>query len=80
MQLRKTIMFIPKGESEVVKIKIFTTENLDLEKQGLWNIDSNEVLLSQTMYDQFSIIKDQQLQRKFFDQLTKVSKTQISNV
>ena len=72
MILRQTIMFIPQGETEVVKIEIFTHENPAFSN-GYWSIDENKVLLTPSLYSHFKSLKTQALQRKFFDQLRKVS-------
>ena len=71
MQLRNTIIFIPKGEVEIVKVEIYVAE--EVEGPGYWNIDENKVLLSPGMYSIFRSYSKQQEQRKFFDTLRKVS-------
>jgi hypothetical protein len=76
MTLRQTIMFIPKGETEVVKIEIYVYEDSS-GGNGFWNIDTNKSALTPSLYSQFRSLDTQALQRKFFDQLRKVSSTSL---
>jgi hypothetical protein len=76
MTLRQTIMFIPKGETEVVKIEIYVY-NDNSGDNGFWNIDTNKIALTPSLYSQFRSLDTQVLQRKFFDQLRKVSSTSL---
>lgn len=64
-------MFIPKGETDVLKIYIYTSENIG--ETGMWNIDENKVLLSNALYSEFRNLRLQTEQKKFFQQLRKVS-------
>jgi hypothetical protein len=77
MTLRQTIMFIPKGETEVVKIEIYVYSGGSGEN-GFWNVDTNKVALTPSLYSQFRSLNTQALQKKFFDQLRKVSATSLS--
>jgi hypothetical protein len=77
MTLRQTIMFIPKGETEVVKIEIYVYSGGSGEN-GFWNVDTNKVALTPSLYSQFRSLNTQALQKKFFDQLRKVSANSVS--
>ncbi len=77
MTLRQTIMFIPKGETEVVKIEIYVYDDSSSDN-GFWNVDTNKVALTPSFYSQFRSLDTQVLQRKFFDQLRKVSSTSLT--
>ena len=77
MTLRQTIMFIPKGETEIVRIEIYVYDD-SLGDNGFWNVDTNRVALTPSLYSQFRGLDTQVLQRKFFDQLRKVSSTSLS--
>ena len=68
-------MFIPAGETGVIKIEIFTSD--DIDDAGLWNVDSNQVLLSTKLYAEFKSCKTQEDQKKFFSQLRQVSQQLI---
>ena len=70
-------MFIPKGETEVVRIEIYVYDHSSGEN-GFWNIDTNKVALTPSLYSQFRSLDTQESQRKFFDQLRKVSSTLLS--
>ncbi len=72
MTLRHTILFIPKGEKDVVSIQIFVL-NEEGDTTGYWNIDENKVLLSPSHYADFRKCQTQAAQKKFFNQLIKVS-------
>jgi hypothetical protein len=76
MTLRQTILFIPKGETEVVKIEIYVYNDSSGDN-GFWNIDTNKIALTPSLYSQFRSLDTQVLQRKFFDQLRKVSSTSL---
>ncbi len=76
MLLRNTIMFIPKGETEVITIRIFTSDTMD--GQGLWNVESNDVLISNELYSEFRSCKSQKEQGSFFSNLLKVSSSQLT--
>ncbi len=75
MLLRNTIMFIPKGEKEVITIRIFTSDTID--GPGLWNVESNDVLISNELYREFKSCKSQKEQGSFFSNLLKVSSSQL---
>ena len=77
MTLLQTIMFIPKGETEVVKIEIYVYDDSSCEN-GFWNIDTNKVALTPSLYSQFRSLSTQASQRKFFDQLRRVSSTSLT--
>ncbi len=77
MTLRQTIMFIPKGETEVVRIEIYVYDDSSGDN-GFWNIDTNRVALTPSLYSQFRSLDTQALQGKFFDQLRKVSSTSLT--
>ena len=67
--LVSTFMFIPQGESEVLKIRFFLSDH-----KGLWNIDTNDVYIDQQLWNQWKDCKNNQsLQRAFFDGLSKIS-------
>ena len=72
-----TIMFIPPGETEVVKIEVRVNYHLESATAGLWNLDNNQVMLSPAMFNQFRACKTQKEQGAFFSQLHKISSTQI---
>lgn len=76
MVLRNTLMFIPPGETDVIKIKIYS--GADNDDAGLWNVDTNEVLLSLCRYNEFRNCKTQKEQANFFATLTRVSSALIS--
>ncbi len=78
MLLRNTLMFIPKGEVEVIKVMIYTSEIIT--ENGIWNIDNNKIILPDKLYNEYRSCKTQKEQRKFFDQLKQVSKNEIGNV
>jgi hypothetical protein len=77
MTLRQTIMFIPKGETEVVKIEIYVYSGGSGEN-GFWNVDTNKVALTPSLYTQFKSLDTQASQRKFFDQLRNVSSNSLT--
>jgi hypothetical protein len=70
-------MFIPKGGAEVVKIEIYVYDDSSGDN-GFWNVDTNRVALTPSLYAQFRSLDTQASQRKFFDQLRKVSSTSLS--
>jgi hypothetical protein len=71
MLLRRTIIFIPQGQTETFKVKIYTGG--DSDDTALWNVDTNEVLLSNRLYSEFRSCKTQAEQKRFFDRLQKTS-------
>lgn len=76
--MRRTIIFIPKGQTEPITVTIHLKPELnDGEHAGVWNIDSNEVFLSTQLWNQFPV-NDQKQQGKVFAMLHKVSRTLIS--
>ncbi|WP_018614795.1 hypothetical protein [Segetibacter koreensis] len=77
MTLRQTIMFFPKGETEVVKIEIYVYDDSSGDN-GFWNVDTNKVALTPSLYSQFRSLDTQVAQRKFFEQLRKVSSTSLT--
>jgi len=71
--MRRTIIFIPKGQTETVTVTIHHKPELnDGGHAGLWNIDTNEVWLSTTLWNQFPV-NDQKQQGKVFAGLHKIS-------
>jgi hypothetical protein len=71
MVLRNTILFIPAGETEVAQIEIYCGEVNNGTR--LWDIDTNRVLLSPDVYNEFKSCKTQRQQAGFFASLAKVS-------
>ena len=71
MVLRNTLMFIPAGETEVIKIEIYCSAVNNGNR--FWDIDKNRVLLSPDAYDEFRRCNTQKQQAAFFSSLTKVS-------
>jgi hypothetical protein len=75
--MRRTIIFIPKGETETVTVTIEHKPELNgAEYAGIWNIDTNEVWLSTQLWNQFPV-NDQKQQGKVFAGLHKVSRVLI---
>jgi len=75
--MRRTIIFIPKGQAEPVTVVVNHKPELnDTEHAGVWNIDTNEVFLSTPLWNQFPV-NDQKQQGKVFAGLHKVSSTLI---
>lgn len=71
--MRRTIIFIPKGETEPITVVIHHVPEMnDGPYPGVWNIDTNEVFLSTYLWNQFPA-NDQKLQGKIFAGLHKVS-------
>jgi hypothetical protein len=70
-------MFIPKGATEVVKIEFYVYDDSSGD-YDFWNIDTNKVALTPSLYSQFGSLETQASQRKFFDRLRKVSSTSLS--
>jgi|GEM_PF-6640239 hypothetical protein len=79
MQHRMTIMLMDKDDqpSDVIQIMIFTVPNAcvaDLaDGYGLWNTDTNKVLLLEERYIEFLSCRTQKQQGEFFARLTKTS-------
>ena len=72
--MRRTIIFIPKGQTEPVTVVIHHKPELNGGKHaGFWNIDTNEVWMSTALWNQWPV-NDQKLQGKVFAQLHKVSR------
>ncbi len=76
MYLVKTIYFIPAGETEVINIEIYVTD--ETNEFGYWNIDNNTVLLTSALYNEFNNLKTQVGKRKFFAKLKMVSATLLT--
>ena len=71
--MRRTIIFIPKGQTEPVTVTIMHKPELNgAQHAGIWNIDTNEVWLSTPLWNQFPA-NDQKLQGKVFAELHRVS-------
>ncbi|THU37007.1 hypothetical protein FAM09_18805 [Niastella caeni] len=71
--MRRTIIFIPKGENEPITVVVHHKPELnDTEHAGIWNIDTNEAFLSTSLWNQFPE-NDQKQQRKVFAVLHRVS-------
>lgn len=67
--LLSTFMFIPRGETEVLKIYFYLSE-----LTGVWNVDNNHVFVDQQTYRRWrDAMNDPAKQKRFFDQLTKIS-------
>jgi hypothetical protein len=76
--MRRTIIFIPKGETEPISVVVHHKPELnDTEHAGIWNIDTNDVWLSTGLWNQFPA-NDQKQQAKVFAQLHKVSNNLIA--
>jgi len=71
MVLRNTLMFIPAGATDVMKIEIYCGGATDDTR--FWDIDKNRVLLSTEAYNEFRRCKTQKEQAGFFASLKKVS-------
>lgn len=75
--MKRTIIFIPKGEAEPVTVTIHHKPELNGEQHaGIWNIDTNEVFLSTQLWNQFPV-NDQKQQGKIFAMLHKISRHAI---
>jgi hypothetical protein len=75
--MKRTIIFIPRGETETVTVTVHHKPELnDGEHAGIWNIDTNEVFLSTPLWNQFPV-NDQKQQGKVFAGLHKVSRIAI---
>lgn len=73
-----TITLLPKGERPI-DIKISCCSHLKEADFGLWNIDTNEVVLSKTMYEEFSSLTKQSEKKSFFDKnLLKISQKTLN--
>jgi hypothetical protein len=71
--MRRTIIFIPKGETEPIVVVVHHKPELnETEHAGIWNIDTNDVWLSTVLWNQFPA-NDQKQQAKVFAQLHKMS-------
>ena len=71
--MRRTIIFIPKGETETITVVIHHKPELNgTEHEGIWNVDTNEVFLSTDLWNQFPV-NDQKQQGKVFARLHRVS-------
>jgi hypothetical protein len=71
--MRRTIIFIPKGQTEPVTVVIHHIPELNGgQHAGIWNIDTNEVWLSTSLWNQFPV-NDQKGQGKVFAGLHRVS-------
>lgn len=77
MTLRKTIFIATKNSDELVEVKIYTADHIDLAARGLWNVDNNSIMLSPEMYNHFLSLDNQEQQRKFFIDLKQISFTTI---
>lgn len=76
MLLRKTIIIVPNGTTNVIEIKIYTMQ--DVPEPGYWNVETNNILLNTNMYFQFCRLKTQSEQKSFFEKLIKVSNQQLA--
>ena len=75
--MKRTIIFIPRGETETVTVIVHHKPELNGgEHTGIWNIDTNEVFLSTPLWNQFPV-NDQKQQGKVFAGLHKVSRIAI---
>ncbi len=67
--LLSTFMFIPRGETEVIKLKFYLSDI-----SGVWNVDNNHIYLNQALYSRWrDCMNHPPQQKKFFDQLRKIS-------
>jgi len=71
MTLRNTLIFIPAGETDVIKVEIYCGDINNGTR--FWDVDKNRVLLSPEVYNEFRGCKTQKEQAAFFASLTKVS-------
>jgi hypothetical protein len=72
--MQRTIIFIPKGTTELVTVTIMHKPKLNGgQHAGIWNIDTNVVWLSTPLWNQFPI-NDQKGQGKVFAELHRVSR------
>lgn len=65
--------FIREPGGIIVEIRFYTTtQKLN---RGLWNIHTNEILLTEVMYEEWRTIrsKSESSQKCFFDKLEKIS-------
>jgi hypothetical protein len=69
--LRRTLIFVADS-GVLISIRIYTSSTIDMN-DGWWNLDNNQVLLSDNMYNHFRDCTTQKAQRRFFDGLRKVS-------
>lgn len=76
MQLRHTIFLFSEETKSVLRIEIFTAENV--ARPGFWNIESNQLLLSYESYSYFRGLQSQREQKIFFESLKKVSSLAIA--
>jgi hypothetical protein len=76
MTLRKTI-FLIGHYGEVITVTIYTAENLKYQR-GIWDVDTNTIVLTEEIYQQFDVLKNHSEQRRFFDDLLKVSGTLLA--
>jgi hypothetical protein len=75
--MRRTIIFIPKGQTDTVTVTIHHKPELNGgQHAGIWNIDTNEVWLSTPLWNQFPA-NDQKGQGQVFASLLRVSNTLI---
>lgn len=75
--MRRTIIFIPKGETEPITVIIHHKPELNGgEHAGIWNIDTNEAFLSTQLWNQFPV-NDQKQQAKVFEALHQISNQQL---
>lgn len=76
--MRRTIIFIPKGEKNPITITIHHKPELNGEVHaGIWNIDTSDVFLNTQLWNQFPV-NDQKHQGKIFAYLHKVSNEQLT--
>ena len=63
--LLSTFMFIPRGETEVIKIRFYLSSYT-----GIWNVDNNNVYVDQSLWNHWrDCMNHPQLQKWFFDEL-----------
>ncbi len=71
--LVSTTLLIPEGQTEVVSIRFYLSGH-----SGIWDIDTNSVYFNYQLWSEWKDCKnDQHLQKKFFDNLRRVSKSML---
>ncbi len=71
MTLRKTI-FLIGDTGDIFTVTIYTDEDFRYER-GLWHVDTNKIVLTEKVYQQFDALDTAREQRAFFDDLHKIS-------
>ncbi len=67
--LLSTFMFIPNGQTDLITIRFYLSDH-----PGIWDVDTNNVYLTQQLWNEWRNCKnDQHLQKLFFNRLNRVS-------